>query len=350
MALTVRRALDCIRVGFVLTFLLLLGCTAAFTQGQDRTQTPQQTNSRIAELAAASSHPRTGDIPIGAGDVVHIDVFDVPDLSHDVVVGETGLISLPLIPERIPVAGCTPFELGQRIEKLLQVNGLVMHPQVSVFVKEQNSQPISVAGAVAHPVVLQQSRPTTLVEALAAAGGVADDAGDSILIARQKTQAATCGEPDPPDPAADPEMIHVKVSELENGNPAFNIPVYGGDEITVPRAGIIYVAGAVVQPGGYVLNDPGATFNIMKMIALARGLTGTAKTNSTVILRKDAATGQTKEIPVKLKRILDRKEPDVRLYAGDILYVPGSGAKRILGLAGGAAIGIGTGLAIYRIP
>ena len=264
---------------------------------------------------------------------------------------KTGLISLPLIPERIPVAGCTPFELGQKIEKLLQINGLVMHPQVSVFVKEQNSEPISVAGAVAHPVVLQQSRPTTLVEALAAAGGVADDAGDSILIARPKTPTATCGEPDPPpDPAADPEMIHVKVSELEDGNPAFNVPVYGGDEITVPRAGIIYVAGAVVQPGGYVLNDPGATFNIMKMIALARGLTGTAKTNSTVILRKDAVTGQTKEIPVKLKRILNRKDPDIRLYAGDILYVPGSGAKRILGLAGGAALGIGTGLAIYRIP
>ncbi|MFZ0858461.1 MAG: polysaccharide biosynthesis/export family protein [Candidatus Acidiferrales bacterium] len=351
MALTVRRALDCAGAGYVLIFLVLFGCTSAFSQDQDKAQTPQQTNSRIAELAATSSRPRTGDIPIGAGDVVHIDVFDVPDLSHDVVVGETGLISLPLIPERIPVAGCTPFELGQKIEKLLQVNGLVMHPQVSVFVKEQNSEPISVAGAVAHPVVLQQSRPTTLVEALAAAGGVADDAGDSILIARQKTPTATCGEPDPPpDPAADPEMIHVKVSELEDGNPAFNVPVYGGDEITVPRAGIIYVAGAVVQPGGYVLNDPGATFNIMKMIALARGLTGTAKTNSTVILRKDAVTGQTKEIPVKLKRILNRKDPDIRLYAGDILYIPGSGAKRILGLAGGAALGIFTGLAIYRIP
>lgn len=350
MAFPVRKALDFAWAGFVSIVVVLLGCSFAFSQ--DKPQTPQQANTRISELAAAAaSHGPVGDIPIGAGDVVHIDVFEVPDLSHDVVVSETGLISLPLIPDRIPVAGCTPFEMDKKIEDLLKVNGLVMHPQVSVFVKEQNSQPISVAGAVAHPVVLQQSRPTSLVEALAAAGGVANDAGDDILIAREKLPTTTCGEIDPPpDPNAAPEMIKVKVSDLEKGDPAFNIPVYGGDQITVPRAGIIYVAGAVVQPGGYVLNDPGAAFNIMKMIALARGLAAYAKANDTVVLRKDPATGQTKQIPIKLKKVMDRKEPDVRLYAGDIVYVPGSGAKRALATAAGAAIGIGTGLAIYRIP
>lgn len=181
---------------------------------------------------------------------------------------------------------------------------------------------------------------------------MSDDAGDNILVTREKVVPMTCGEPDPPaDPAADPEILHVKVSELlEQGNPAFNIPVYGGDVITVPRAGIIYVAGAVGQPGGYALNDPGATFNVMKMVALAHGLSSYAKANDTVILRKDSSTGQTKQIHIKLKKIMDQKAPDVRLYAGDILYVPGSGAKKALATAGGAAIGIGTGLAIYRIP
>jgi polysaccharide biosynthesis/export protein len=350
MAFTVRRALDCAQVGLMSIFLVLLGCIGAFSQGQNKVQTPQQTNSRIAELAAAF-HPPV-DIPIGAGDELHIDVFEVPDLSHDVRVGETGLISLPLIPDRISVAGCTPYELEEKLDKLLQVNGLVMHPQVSVIVKEQNSGPISVAGAVRHPVVLHEYRPTTLIEALAQADGISDDAGDNILVTRQKTAAVACGEPDPPpDPSADPEVLHVKVSELlQQGNPAFNIPVYGGDVITVPRAGIIYVAGAVGQPGGYTLNDPGATFNVMKMVALAHGLMGYAKANSTVILRKDPTTGQTKQIPIKLKKIMDQKAPDVRLYAGDILYVPGSGAKRALGIAGSAAVGIGTGLAIYRVP
>ncbi|MGH9829784.1 MAG: hypothetical protein ACREDR_41760, partial [Blastocatellia bacterium] len=111
-----------------------------------------------------------------------------------------------------------------------------------------------------------------------------------------------------------------------------------------------YVAGAVAQPGGYTLNDPGEAINTMKIIALAHGLQGTAKANDAVILRKDPATGETKQINVKLKKIMDRKTPDVRLYASDILYVPDSAARRILGKAGAAALGIGTGLAIYRIP
>lgn len=351
MAFTVRRALDCAEVCSVLLLLFSAATCALAQETTQTTQTTEQANARITRLAAEAPS-RTGDIPVGPGDILHISVFQVPDLTQDVRVGQRGLISLPLIPDRIPVAGCTPYQLSERIEKLLRVNGLVMHPQVSVEVKEQNSEPISVAGAVGHSVVLQQSGPTTLIEVLAAAGGLSNDAGDNILIVRQAPQHPVCGETDPPgDPKPDPEVLHIKVSELlEKGDPSFNVPVYGGDVITVPRAGIIYVAGAVVQPGGYLLNDPGATFNIMKMIALAHGLTGTAKANSAVILRKDPATGQTKTIPVKLKKIMDRKKPDVQLYAGDVLYVPSSAAKRLLGKAGEAAIGISTGLAIYRIP
>ena len=354
MALTVRKALDCAwvgSIGLMLLVLTLLVCQPAVSQ--DKPQTPQQTNARIAELASnASSHNPMGEIPIGSGDLLHIDVFQVPDLTRDVRVSETGLISLPLLPERVPVAGCTPYQAEGALEKLLQSNGLIMHPQVSVIVREQNSDPISVAGAVVHPVVYHEFRPTTLIEVLASAGGIANDAGDKILITRSEARGTECGQPDPPaDPAADSKTMDVNIFDLlDKGDPTFNVPVYGGDVITVPRAGIIYVAGAVGQPGGYTLNDPGSTFNAMKIIALAHGLIGSAKPNNAVILRKDVNTGQTKEIKIRLKRIMDRKDPDVRLYAGDILYVPDSTTKKVLGRAGAAAIGIGTGLAIYRIP
>ena len=79
---------------------------------------------------------------------VHIDVFDVPELSREVRVADAGDISYPLVPGKIAAAGLTPFELEGKLEKLLIENGLVSHPQVSVFVKEQNSQPVSVVGAV----------------------------------------------------------------------------------------------------------------------------------------------------------------------------------------------------------
>jgi len=106
----------------------------------------------------------------------------------------------------------------------------------------------------------------------------------------------------------------------------------------------------VAQPGGYTLNDPGEAIDTMKIIALAHGLQGTAKANDAVILRKDPATGETKQIKVKLKKIMDRKIPDVRLYASDVLYVPDSAAKRMLSKAGVMALAVGTNLAVYRIP
>jgi polysaccharide biosynthesis/export protein len=355
MALTVRKALDCAEVKpvwlaiILLSGLILPGSQPAF--GQDKVQTPQQTNARIQELAK-DSHPQLAESAVGAGDVLRIDVFDVPDLSRDVRVSDSGLISLPLLPDRISVSGCSTFQLEQKLEKMLRENGLVMHPQVSVIVKEQNSEPISVVGAVGHPMVYHEFGPTSLLQVLAEAGGISDDAGDSIIITRQSPPAETCDKKEPSEAAdhpTDPQTITVRLSDLlQSGDPAFNIPVYGGDVITVPRAGVVYVAGAVVQPGGYTLHEPGEVINTMKAVALAHGLESTARANNAVILRRDPATGQTKEIDVKLKKIMDRKASDVQLYANDILFVPDSASKRILGHAAAAALSITTGLAILK--
>src|SRR6185437_7113545 len=103
MASTVQKALDCVRAHPIWLILFLLsGAQACFSQ--DKVQTPQQANARIQQLAQTSSPP-TGEIPIGGGDVIHIDGFDGPGLSRCCRVGPTRLVSLPLVPERIPVAG-----------------------------------------------------------------------------------------------------------------------------------------------------------------------------------------------------------------------------------------------------
>ena len=104
-----------------------------------------------------------------------------------------GISHYPLIPSKITAAGLTPFQLEQKMEQLLIENGLVTHPQVSVFVKEQNSQPVSVVGAVMKPMVYQLIRPTTLLELLADAGGIADDAGSSGYRHAQPQPRRTAG-------------------------------------------------------------------------------------------------------------------------------------------------------------
>ena len=126
-----------------------------------------ETNDRIAQLALASD-VKQGDYVIGSGDLLGIEVFDVPELSRDVRVNETGYISLPLMPSKVRAGGLTPFQLQDKLAELLQTNGLVSTPQVSVSVKEQHSQPITVIGAVKTPMVIQALRKTTLLQALVA--------------------------------------------------------------------------------------------------------------------------------------------------------------------------------------
>jgi polysaccharide biosynthesis/export protein len=351
MTFTVRGVSDWLKGNLVFILLVFL-CGAQVGYGQEKLETPQQTNEKIQRLAdLARAHPM--DTPIGAGDLLHIEVFDVQELTRDVRVSETGEISYPLIPGRIPAGGHTPFQLQINLEQLLLENGLVSHPQVSVFVKEQNSQPVSIVGAVGHPMVYQIIRPTTLLEILAAAGGIADAAGSVVIITRPNQGMAekpsTGGAAS--DSPADSQTITIHIQDLiESGNAAFNILVYAGDVVSVPRAGIVYVAGAgVQQPGGYVLQSHGDQITVLKAVALAHGLTGYAKANDAVIFRTNPATGQRDQIPVRIKEIAKNKTEDIAMKSDDILYIPDSAGRKVLAKGAEAALGLGTGVAVYRI-
>ena len=336
----------------VLIVPVLLLCSPTVLRGQQKTETPQQTNQRIQELATlAKAQPR--DVPIGTGDLLHIDVFDVPELSRDVRVSQLGDITYPLIPGKIQVAGLTPFQLEEKMQELLIENGLVTHPQVSVFMKEQNSQPVSVVGAVGRPMVYQILRPTTLLELLANAGGITDEAGSVVLITR------ATGAPAAPKTIADSsddtlpqnsQTISIRLQDLlESGDPSFNIQVLGGDVVSVPRAGIVYVMGAgISQPGGYVLQSHGEQISVLKAIALAHGTTGFAKADDSVIMRTNPLTGQRDVIPVHIKQIEHRKADDVAMKSNDILYIPDSLGRKVLARGAEAAVGVGTSVAIYR--
>jgi protein involved in polysaccharide export with SLBB domain len=125
--------------------------------------------------------------------------------------------------------------------------------------------------------------------------------------------------------------------------------VYGGDTVSVPRAGIVYVLGmGVTQPGGYVLQGRGEQITVLKAVALARGLSSFAKADSAVIMRTNPATGQKDEIPVHIKQIENRKADDVAMNSNDILYVPDSAGKKVLAHGAQAVLSIGSGVAIYR--
>ena len=337
--------------------------------------TPQQTNDRIKELST-SVRSQPHDYVIGAGDVLEMEVFDVKELSRDVRVSQTGSIGIPLVPVRLQVAGLTETQAEQKISEVLQANGLVSHPEVSVNVKERKSKPITVVGAVSHAMVYQAEGPVTLLEVLAQAGGVSADAGDTVIITRPVQSSFTPesdpSSPEPPaigpeaTPSAVPKLepsstpspdtrphptnaITINLNELvENGDATNNIPLQAGDIVTVPHAGIVYVMGAVNRPGGFVLANDRGQMSTLKILALAGGLNHTAKSDHAVIIRKDSQ-GKQHEVTVDLKKVQKRQTEDVLLQPSDVLYVPDSGTKQALLRAAEFGLALGGAVALYRV-
>lgn len=368
---------------FVTTALFASLALASSSRAQN-IETPQQTNDRIRTLAAASHRSTARDYVIGAGDVVTVQVFDVPELSRELRVSQTGTIGIPLVPVRLRIAGLTEAQAERKVQEVLEANGLVSHPEVTVSVKEKKSKPITVVGAVAHPMVYQADRQVTLIEVLAEVGGVASDAGDSVIVTRQETDVAaelsdppsissddarvpssgSSGAPVPQSragnsPAASviagdtppplSNSITVNLNQiLEGADMKNNIALFPGDVVTVPHAGIVYVLGAVQRPGGFVVSNDRAQLTTLKVLSLAGGLNRTAKSDHAVIVRKDSA-GQQHEVEVDLKKVMRFQSEDLQLRPSDILFVPTSSTKQALIKAGELSLAVGTGVLVYRL-
>src|SRR5271154_4906142 len=181
---------------FAFSVLSAFLCIApmAFAQTQSQApeislgDTPQQANQRIKELSMGmgSKNTTSHDYVIGNGDLLDISEFDVPELTREIRVSQLGTIGMPLIPVRLRVAGLTELQTEQKIAEVLEANGLVSHADVGVVVKEHRSRPITIVGAVMHPMVYEADGYVTLLEALAQAGGIATDAGDTVIVTRAR--------------------------------------------------------------------------------------------------------------------------------------------------------------------
>jgi polysaccharide biosynthesis/export protein len=119
------------------------------------------------------------DYRIGPSDLIEISVFQVPELSKTVRIGTRGTLSLPLIGQ-IQAGGLTSHELETAIARKLQESYL-QDPQVSVFIKEFISQRVTVEGNVNKTGVFPISGKTTLLQAIAMAGGLDKLANDEDI-------------------------------------------------------------------------------------------------------------------------------------------------------------------------
>ncbi|MDP9113014.1 MAG: polysaccharide biosynthesis/export family protein [Acidobacteriota bacterium] len=264
--------------------------------------------------------------PIGASDLLAISVYGAPELTRTVRVGDDGLIRLPMLRQKIDVGGRMPAQVEAQLAEALIEEDILVDPAVSVAIAEYHSRPISVAGAVKAPLTFQAVGKITLLEALTRAQGLSEDAGAEILLTRR---------------GAVVERIPVK-KLIDAADPEWNVTLTGGEEVRVPLAGRVFVAGNVKHPGAFRVDGGGET-TVLKAVALAEGL-APFSTKSAYIFRAGNEGGHS-EIEVELSKIMDRKAPDVALAANDILYIPDNRSRRTTMNAIEKAIGFATGTA-----
>lgn len=258
-----------------------------------------------------------------------------------------GDVQVPLV-GRVHVAGLTAEQAEQELDKVL--SKYIRDPQVVVNVSEVRSQPVSVLGAVNTPGVHQVQGHKTLLEMLAMAGGIRQDAGYSVRVTRQKDWGCLPLPGAKLDPSGQFSVAEVNLKKIMDAkDPTENIQILPHDVITVPKAEMVYVIGDVRRSGGFVLGEH-QSISVLQALSLAEGLNGTADTRHAKILRLKREADQREELPVDVKSLLAGKKQDVSLQADDILFIPGSTGKKAALRAVEAIVQAGTGMAIWRVP
>jgi len=321
-------------VVFFLTLPLALSGTA---QNQPPKATEKPAAPVFPSAVPAPDQPETSPATeetapsprLGVGDLLDVNVYNVPELNTKSRLGTNGDVYLPLI-DYVHVAGLTVEEAQALIEKRLSDGGFVKNPHVTLNVDQSASQGISLLGEVARPGVYPVIGEPRLFDLISTAGGFTVSAGQSITVTHRN-------QSDKP--------VTVPLSRKLADNPTSNIPVSPGDTILVHKADVVYVVGEVGRPSGFLMDNENLT--VLKAIALAGGTTPNAKLNGVKIIRK-GTNGMT-ETPVELKKILQAKAVDIPMKADDILFVPSSARKLVMTRTLDAAMQAATAVSIVAI-
>src|SRR6266849_1742152 len=291
----------------------------------------QRNTSESAKNAPAPGGTSSSDSPVlklGAGDLIEVSVYNVPELTTKARVGNSGDVYLTLI-DYVHVEDLTTEEAQSLIQKRLEDGGFVRNPHVTIFVDESSSQGVTLLGEVSKPGVYPDLGDHKLYELISMAGGFTQSAARKVSIVRRNQL----------------QPINLTLPRNLADDLSSNVDILPGDAIMVPRAPIIYVVGDVGRPSGLLVDNGSLT--VLQAIALAGGTNKTAKMGGVRIIRK-GPTGMT-ETHVPLKKMLEAKAPDVTLQGDDILFVPVSGGRVLAGRTFEAAMSAATAVSIYTV-
>lgn len=271
-------------------------------------------------IVSQSSIPLS-DYQIGPEDLLQITLFNIPEAEAKVTpravsarVTQQGVITLPLLGE-VEVKGLSVSLLEKRLrqgyEKYLH------KPEIGVLVMEYR-QRVSVIGAVQKPGPIELTGPKTVLDMLAFAGGLTDKAGSQVHLYRRTNEGH--------------QNYIIDLLALVNGmgfiNPEsqqlVNLAVQAGDVINVPPAGMIFVHGAVKNPGQFPFSR---RYSLTQVLATAGGVDYELADYSGIAIFRRRGGEEVRSIPANLNDILAGTAIDPQVEPDDVIVVPVSAAK-----------------------
>lgn len=289
--------------------ILLGGCAGAPAPGDQAVPTtpsappiaapssPANTSSApVPQAQPKSTETPVADEPqgvvIGAGDIVEMRMFGQPDMNTQGFVSDSGEISLPLLGV-VDIGDLTPNAAQSRIESAYRERGFFRDPQISLTLVEHRSQQVAVLGAVNQPGRFSLASRTTLLDALAEAGGITARGARTVVVIRGDDQNR--------------ERVDIDAL-VTGGNVATDDVLHAGDTIYVPQAPLFYIYGQVQRPDAYAI-QPGMT--VIQAISTGGGLTDRGSNSRFTIHRKS---------PDGSVQTLDAS-PTTGVQADDVIFV-----------------------------
>jgi polysaccharide export outer membrane protein len=315
----------------------VLGIVSASSISAQRPSSDVASNGRSAATVAQSNgSPGTGpdgattsvsapvreNYRIGPYDVLELRVLGEPDMSaSSLKVSADGYIQVPFVDEDIRAQCLTERELSVVVAEKLKKH--LKFPEVHIGVKEYNSIPVAIIGAVNAPGRFRMERRVSLLELITFAGGVRTESGKTVTLVRQTSETQCDNSAVVAAGGEDHVTEVISLKLLLEGGQEQNRLMRPGDIVIVPTADVIYVAGDVTRPNSFPLRE-GMTFT--QALAQAGGPTPTAKKGSIRIVRQ--APGKDREIiAINLDAINKNQVPDPLMLPNDVIEVPNSGGK-----------------------
>jgi polysaccharide export outer membrane protein len=315
---------QCILLGIIIFFTLPRIANAQQVNNETKSNEAKQSATTTSPNPEVNIQAADNRYRIGVGDLLDIRVLNRPTYSRDAVrVGTRGTITMPFITEEIQAACLTESELAREIAKVYLK--LLRNPQIDVFVKEYNSQPIAVIGAVNAPGRFQLQRRVRLLEVLALVGGPSQRAGREVQIIHSSS-AFSCE-----DKSANSKNVTqdkenntssridiYKLSDTLRGEDHANPYLQPGDIVKVPDAMQVFIVGNILHPQAISLTE---RITLMRAIAMAGGTLPDTKSSEVKIFR-ESADGVSRPLMVDLDAIRKQRAEDVVLQPNDIVEVP----------------------------